>query len=311
MEHIDKSTLLLLTYDELPQSEKKKVEQHLLSCEQCNAEYEELLKLPQMVKSGLTVDVDEDTLFEARQELLAEIRNMKRKKFSLQKIMDSFSLSPKWHVAFAYSVAAVALIVTVTHFSFLKNVSNGPGSEVQENSGEVQLSNLRFINSNFENGEVELAFDRITPVSLKGKVDDSQIQKILAKSLLDNENPGIRLKTVSAIAAEKNDKSSGVFKGALINAVKYDNNPGVRKEAMTALCRLPFDDQVNAAVVYVLQNDKNSGLRIMAINCLSDKNEQNQSANPELINVLKKKMQDDSNSYIKLRAKSLLTKLES
>jgi HEAT repeat protein len=91
----------------------------------------------------------------------------------------------------------------------------------------------------------------------------------------------------------------------------YDNNPGVRKEAMNALCNLQFDNQIRDAMIFVLQNDKNSGLRIQAINCLDVKSDLQKITDPTTINVLKKKMEEDENSYIKLRAKTLLTKLES
>ncbi|PIW98772.1 MAG: hypothetical protein COZ80_08815, partial [Ignavibacteria bacterium CG_4_8_14_3_um_filter_37_9] len=100
-------------------------------------------------------------------------------------------------------------------------------------------------------------------------------------------------------------------KDALIKAMMYDDNPGVRKEAMHALCNIPFDEKISDAMIYVLQNDKNSGLRIQAINCLNEKNDVKRLSDPNIKNVLKNRMQEDDNSYIKLRAKTMLTKLES
>jgi len=176
---------------------------------------------------------------------------------------------------------------------------------------ESSVTNLQFINSDFDKGEVEITYDQITPVKLKGKVNDAEIQKVLARSLIDNENPGIRLKTVNAILSENKAGTSEVLKDALLKAMMYDNNPGVRKEAMNALCNLQFDDKIQDAMIHVLQNDKNSGLRIQAINCLGVKNDLQKITDPNTINVLRKKMQEDENSYIKLRAKTILTKLES
>ena len=194
---------------------------------------------------------------------------------------------------------------------FFKNTD----SKVQVNNDltkvESSITNLEFINSDFEKGEVEIVYDQITPVKVKGNVNDAEIQKVLAQSLIDNENPGVRLKTVSAILSEKGTRTSNMFKEALIKAMMYDDNPGVRKEAMNALCNLQFDDQIRDAMIHVLQNDKNSGLRIQAINCLDVKNDLQKITDPNTINVLKKKMEEDENSYIKLRAKTILTKLES
>jgi len=119
------------------------------------------------------------------------------------------------------------------------------------------------------------------------------------------------LKAVNAIYSEKRSTASGVVKEALIKAMMYDDNPGVRKEAMNALCNLPFDDKISDAIIYVLQNDKNSGLRVQAINCLDEKNNVKRLSDPNIKNVLKNRMHEDDNSYIKLRAKTMLTKLES
>jgi len=312
MEHEKfKEQLILYSYNELKKEERNEFEKHLLACQTCKNELEELSRLHALIKASLVDEVNEDTLFEARQELLAEVRNLKRKKFRAQKIWDLFLIPTRTNLTVAYSLAAALGVIAFSFFFYFNG--RGTTNQLAANSisDETKLTNLQFINSDFEKGEVDLVYEKVVPVRLKGNVKDTEIQKVLAKSLLDNENPGIRLKTVSAISSEQRDHSSGVLKEALINAVQHDNNPGVRKEAMLALCNLPFDEKISDAMIYVLQNDKNSGLRIQAINCLDEKNNSKRLSDPNIINVLKKKMQEDDNSYIKLRAKTMLTKLES
>ena len=312
MEHETyKKQLILYSYNELKKEERNEFERHLLGCESCKNELEELKRVHHLIKVNLVEELDEDTLFESRQELLAEIRNLKRKKFTFQKIWELFTLPSPTNLKIAYSFAAVVLMLTASYFFYFNKAGNQLSSGGNIASADSKLTNLQFINSNLENGEVEITYEQIVPVKLKGNVNDAEIQKVLAKSLIDNDNPGIRLKAVNAIYSEKRSTASGVVKDALIKAMMYDNNPGVRKEAMNALCNIPFDEKISDAMIYVLQNDKNSGLRIQAINCLDTKNDLKRLADPNIKNVLKNRMQEDDNSYIKLRAKTMLTKLES
>ena len=312
MEHENyKKLMILYSYNELKKEDRNEFERHLLGCESCKNELEELKRMHQLVKVNLVEEFDEDTLFEARQELLAEIRNLKRKKFTLQKIWEFFTFPSPTNLRIAYSFSAVVLFVTASYFFYFDKAGNQLLSGGSIAAADSKLTNLQFINSDFENGEVEITYEQIIPVKLKGNVNDSEIQKVLAKSLMDNENPGIRLKAVNAIYSEKRSTTSGVVKDALVKAMMHDDNPGVRKEAMNALCNLPFDDKISNAMIYVLQNDKNSGLRIQAINCLNEKNDVKLLSDPNIKNVLRNRMQEDDNSYIKLRAKTMLTKLES
>lgn len=312
MEHKKfEETLILYSWNELEKDERNEFERHMLGCDSCRNELEELKKLHDLVTTNITEVLDENALFESRQELLAEIRNLNRKKFQFSRIWEFLTTPTSGSLTFAYTLASAIILFAVGYFMFLKSADSMDQVTTDLAKAESSITNLEFINSDFDKGEVEITYDQITPVKIKGNLNDAEIQKVLAQSLIDNENPGVRLKTVTAILSEKNVSTSSVLKDALIKAMMYDNNPGVRKEAMNALCNLQFDDQIRDAIIHVLQSDKNSGLRIQAINCLDVKNELQKITDPNTINVLKKKMEEDENSYIKLRAKTILTKLES
>lgn len=303
--------VILYSGNELKKEERNEFERHMLGCNSCKNELEQLTKFHELIKNNLAEELDEDALFESRQALLAEIRNLNRKKFQLKNIWDYLTTPSSGSLKLAYSLASAAILFMAGYFLFYKgsDIALQPDKELAQMTSNI--TNLQFINSDVEKGEVEISYDQITPVKLKGNVNDADIQKVLAQSLIDNENPGVRLKTVNAILSEKNITTSGVLKDALIKALLHDNNPGVRKEAMNALCKLQFDEQISDALINVLQNDKNSGLRIQAINCLDKLSDLQKIIDPSTIKALKKKMEEDENSYIKLRAKAILTKLES
>lgn len=312
MEHNKyKEMLILYGYNELEKEDRKEFEQHINSCTSCKNELEELLKFHREIKNNLTDIVDEDTLFESRQELLASIRLLHRKKFSFQDVWEFLTTPTKSSLSFSYSVAATLLIFVTAYFLLSKPIEVTTTSNDNYSVGELNVSNLQIINKDDTNGEVEISFEQSVPVRLKGNINDVEIQKVLAKSLLDSDNPGIRLQTVSAIYSDKRESTSEVLKNALLNAMMYDNNPGVRKVAMNALCLIPFDTEVRDAMIYVLQNDKNAGLRIQAINCMSEKENLKQLSDQNTINALNERINRDENNYIKIQAKTILTKISS
>lgn len=308
-----KEQLILYSYNELDKQEKYEIEKHLLECQSCKTELEELMKIHSLVKLSYDSKLDEDTILESRQDLFSSIRNMKRAKRWYNYITDIlFPINPAG-LKLAYATAMAVILFVPVYFVFInKSVSTGR-MELNDkiiSRGEPQISDLRIENNDNKNGEIEISYTQVTPVKVKGDINDIKIQQFLAHSLLSSENPGMRLRTVDAIVSDKKTQTSKILKDALIQAMQYDKNPGVRKEAMNALCSIPFDDEIRDALIYVLKNDQNSGLRIMAINCLGEKNDIKKLSEPNTINTLKEKMLQDENSYIKLKAKTILTKIE-
>ncbi|HEY7162541.1 MAG TPA: HEAT repeat domain-containing protein, partial [Acidobacteriota bacterium] len=137
---------------------------------------------------------------------------------------------------------------------------------------------------------------------VKGNVNDERIQYLLTYALEREQNPGVRLRAVNTIGANKKASADPEIKKALISALKSDGNDGVRKEAMAVLKTYPFDSDIRNAFVYVLQRDANAALRIDAIKSL----EENKIQDKELLTVLKEKSESDDNSYIRRRATNIL-----
>jgi HEAT repeat protein len=168
--------------------------------------------------------------------------------------------------------------------------------------------NLQFSQTRSPDGEIDFTFDAVTPVHLKGNINDEKIQAVLAHALVTEQNPGVRLRSVNMLAAqaEQLNPPDPKVKGALVSALKTDENPAVRREALRVLKGFPFDQQIREAFLYVLVHDKNPGLRIAAINSLDSARVQTREAGPDLLEVLKEKMHSDNNNYVRIRAKEVL-----
>jgi HEAT repeat protein len=129
---------------------------------------------------------------------------------------------------------------------------------------------------------------------------------------MNDQNPGARLRTVSAIAndAETLNSSDKEIKAALLRAVEGDPNVGVRKQALRALQRFPLDSEIRDALIFVLKHEDNPGIRIDAISHLHSPELSRQLVDQDLLSVLKEKMKSDNNNYVRTRAKQFYEEVQ-
>jgi len=173
-------------------------------------------------------------------------------------------------------------------------------------NGEARVGQVRFTESPDTPGELEFTYEQVTPMRVRGTVNDPQIQLLLARTLVADDNPGVRLRAVSAISSHPARQADQEIKAALILALKTDPNAGVRKEALSALRRLPADLSIRDAMLHTLLYDANPGLRIAAVNGLDSLALAPGTRDENLINVLRQASLNDDNTYIRTRANAVL-----
>ena len=96
------------------------------------------------------------------------------------------------------------------------------------------------------------------------------------------------------------------IKQTFISVAKYDQNPGVRREALNALNEIPADEEIKNTLIYVLLNDTSSGIRIEAINNLVRVSNQGISFTKNDLSMIREKMNLDKNNYVRFQAKNIL-----
>ena len=115
-------------------------------------------------------------------------------------------------------------------------------------AGESQITNIRFLDRNTQNGDVEFTFETITPVHIRGNVNDENVQKVLARALVSDQNAGIRLRAVNMIGTQTEQKQIGTpgldaeVKTALITALLHDQKSwcaeGSYSMCLKIICRI-------------------------------------------------------------------------
>ncbi|MBI4550647.1 MAG: HEAT repeat domain-containing protein [Candidatus Latescibacteria bacterium] len=312
--------------DELSDQERHLVEDHLTRCERCRLELEQLKQLYGTLEGAGRPVPSEQLLWEARQGLRAVLR-MERSRHSLwERVTRTISAWAGSLVSSrfpGYAVAAAGLaLFAVGLYAGSRGVVPAvfrPQMAVQTVSdegsdplaaGDVEITNVQFLDADAKDGQIEFIFEAIRPVHIKGDINDPRIQKVLTYAIINEQNPGVRLRAVNAIKSSPPQSSDSEIKAALITALKTDDNPGVRNDAFAALQKYPFDEDIKNAFLYVLTHDTNAALRITAINVLQTVTGTQRRADQDIVNVLKSRVESDENTYIRTRARAVLEEIK-
>jgi len=321
MNHKEYREMLHLSFvSELGDEEQAVLAGHLETCESCRRERGELEKLHGLLSLPGTSDVPSDELLEdARRELRVSLRLERSRRSLWDRVLEWIDASTSPGVRLAFGGAAMLLVgMGLSYALFMRPGPVSQSSEVPtlaalaSERGEMRVANLHFISQDAESQQVDFTFEMVTPVHVRGSVNDLAVQKVLAQALLNDQNPGARLKMVSTLASqvEQTKLPDTEIKTALIQALKSDVNVGVRKEALTTLEKLPLDQDIKEAFLFVLKHETNPAMRIEVINHLEKPVLDGQWTSNDILDVLREKMQSDDNNYIRNRARNVLQEVK-
>lgn len=306
--------IVLMLYDELSEPERRDTEEHLKTCEACREELDQLRRFHKSVDDadhGFSREVPDRLLQEARQELRGALRSERGKQqraFGARVIRLVRPWIPDYRVAIGLAAAlAVGVLAGYIIFAAARRGLDKPRMFTEERpyyESNVEISNVRFLSRDTQSGEVEFAFDTVRPMTVRGRVDDPRVQKVLTYALLKEQNPGVRLQAVDTMRNTRHDSD---IEQALIASLKFDPNDGVRKEAFSVLQQYPYNNDIKHALLYVLQNDNNPGMRVAAIKVLEARKD---AADQDVLPVLRDRVRSDDNHFVRTVAQTWLKEVK-
>jgi len=322
MEHY-KDWLALSLYGELAASDQKKLEDHLALCAECRTELEDLKYLRTTIQSTKRLEPTDTLLQSARQELRAAIRTERSRLSFWESVVEKFDdLIAPW-AKISLAGASMLVIGFMAGYLVFSSSASPDGMMMRQVSGntevlrgEAQIANMKFEDSDPSTGEIAFRFDAVTPLQVKGSLNDPGVQSVLTKALMNAENPGVRLRAVSAITSQiqihtsATSESDNLVKHALVEAMKLDDNPGVRMQALQALRKFKIDDEIKLGLLYVLTNDKIEGMRVDAITSLAMAKDGTYASDQNLLEILRKKVETDNNRYVRQGARAVLQEVQ-
>lgn len=308
-----KELIELSLMNELNKDENKLLNEHLLACKECASFYQEEKKFRDVLTNSNLPEPSEELLKEARFELRAALRLERNKRSWIQNITvyikDFLSINYRTVInstAFVFSGIVIGFLIAGYYGKGDSQTNIAEFDDLALLKSGVQINNMRIIKDPENNDQIEFAFDAVKKVKLSGSMNDEKIQKLITYSILNEKNPGVRLNSINLISDKTRMKVDNDIKIALETAAKYDENPGVRREALKTLQNYQFDETIKQTYLYILMNDDNSGLRIEAINGLIEANKQGFSFDDKVIETFKNSLAKDDNNYIQFKARTIL-----
>ncbi len=313
--------LELSQYGELSDADQRALDAHLKTCDQCRAYQAELDRFRMVMAQAAPARPGETDLLDARANLWSNLTlGRAENRFSngwISRFVDGLqgltnSVFPQYRTVLAGALLLFIGLAGGYYLAFqgdrtLEFAAPGMNRTDLLNNDDVAISNVRFVDSDVPDGTLGLRFEAVRPVQIMGPVDDPEIQRILTFAVLNEQNPGVRLRAVNAVSTSERLHSDFEIRDALVTALKTDSNAGVRGEAFNALSRYPFDEVIRDAMIYALMFDDNAALRISAINRLQEQGPALFDENLE--RVLRTRMVLDENAYIRTKARTVLSNL--
>lgn len=304
----------LYLLNELNEEDKIEFENILMQDDLLNREFQIIKNEFGLIAAGKPKEVDDKTLTSARNSLMRELKKEAGKiSFVNRMIKDiknffyhNYGLAFGGIATFALGIGiGYTLLVSRSVEKNLRQTNPVEVSGIQkeqppsELQGKINQENYKpYVNQEPANNSFE-----------PNVGSQRNLKEELINNLLAEPNPGVRIRSISTISNQvqtKSFKPDLKIKKALIAAMMKDKNPVVRREALNVLSRYSFDDQIRDAMLYVLSNDENSGNRVAAINALTDLREKGIKIDPVIKQTLTQKSMTDNNTFVKIRAASIL-----
>jgi len=310
--------IVMAVYGELPDDAAHELDRHLTSCGECQKDREQL--------RALKVLADAYPVAEPGANLVA------RSRLRLEEALDA--VPPKtWLERFAQRlsnslaslqaapVAACLLLLIGAGAGGLGGYHIAQSRAAQETASApqpktavpapvtgVEVANVSSIIRQPNSELVEVRFNQLVPAEMTGSLDDPSIRQLLMLASENESSSDVHNHSVELLAAEcragHSCKGAGI-RDALMVALRYDRNAGVRQKALEGLQPYVAEDvRVRDAVLEALLNDSDPHIRTAAIGMLEPVD-----ADTTVRQVLHTVANSDRNPQIRLVSRQVLSRV--
>lgn len=276
--------IVLSVYGELPDDRAHQLELHLAQCERCRQEMEAVSALHKVLSTAPLVEPSPSLLARTRVRLDEALDALPQASFFRR-------LSQRIHRGFGTLQGAPVMTCALllagcgvgawggyrvaehnVHASpaTAQNTSNAVPVLADPDSAQIAGVSSIILEPGSEN--VEVRFERMTPETAFGTLDDPQIRQLLVLAARNFANPAAHDDSVNLLAQEcqaGHQCNGGPVRNALMVALRYDKDARVRRKALEGLeSYISADTKVRDAVLEAVLHDSNADVRAEAIGLL-------------------------------------------
>jgi anti-sigma factor RsiW len=316
--------IVMAAYGELPDELVHELERHISICAECASEREQLRALKVLADAHPVAEPAANMVARSRMKLEDALDALPPRRWYErlgQRMVNNFASLQ------AAPVAACLLIVvgagagslggyrvaqsrTAHSAATLQAAVPATQAQAQPAAAQPEISNIASISSIVRQPNTEMVdvhYNQLVPQQLKGSLDDPAIRQLLMLAAQNSTSAGVRDDSVGLMAAEcragHSCQSAGI-RDALMVALRYDKNAGVREKALQGLEPYVAEDmRVRDSVLEALLNDGDPKIRTAAIKILEPV-----EGDTSVRQVLHSVANTDRNPYIRTVSTQILSR---
>ncbi|MGD0802193.1 MAG: HEAT repeat domain-containing protein [Terracidiphilus sp.] len=307
--------IVTAAYGELGDEQAHELERHLDGCPECVKEREQLLALKLLMDALPVAEPEANLIARARmrlEEALDALPPWRWYERLGQRIMNGFASLQAAPVAACLLLLAGVGVGSLGEYKLAENRAAHrmtalaqPAPVAAVVAAPAEIASISSIVRQPNSHRVEVRYNQLVPQRLEGSLDDPAIRQLLMLASQNSAPTGVRDDSVGLMAAEckagHGCKAAGI-RDALMVALRYDKNDGVRKKALEGLEPYVAEDmRVRDAVLEALMNDSDPRIRTAAINILEPV-----EADTSVRQVLHSVANTDRNPYIRTVSRQVL-----
>jgi anti-sigma factor RsiW len=278
--------IMLAAYGELPDDQIHELDRHLTSCQECREEREQLSELRTLAALHAAIEPPANLIARARMRLEDALDALPPKRWYErlgERVLNNFARLQGAPVAACLLLVAGIGAGGIGGFEFAQGRAAHAAVRDSQTAAVVQqpkatviapseVASISSIVQQPNSDVVEVRYNQVVPQRIAGSLDDPAIRQLLMMASEDAASTGIRDDSVGLLAAECRAGHScnpAGIRDALMVALRYDRNEGVREKALKGLEPYVAEDmRVRDAVLEALLNDSDPRIRTQAINIL-------------------------------------------
>jgi anti-sigma factor RsiW len=267
--------MVTAAYGELPDEQAHKLEQHLIDCPDCRAKREQLRALKVLADAYPVEEPPANLIARSRMRLEEALDAMPPKRWYErlnQRIGNSIASLQAAPVAACLLLAVGVGAGSLGGYELAqKRAARNAAAQMQtpQMVASAEIANISGIVRQPNSDVVEVRYNQVVPQRIQGSLNDPAIRQLLMLASENSASTGVRDDSVGLLAAEcragHSCQATGI-RDALMVALRYDKNVGVREKALKGLEPYVAQDmRVRDAVLEAIMNDSDPRIRRASI----------------------------------------------